>query len=234
MGQQATFAQRILAEAIDFLLPQHCIVCAATGASLHDACLATLPVAEGPRCSRCWRPGPGTWCERCATGGSEAPAFDGLRTPYRFEGDARRALLEAKFRGITAHLAPLARAALEVIPPEWRFEAVVAVPLGRARERRRGYNQAGVLAKHVAEGLGVGVRPDLVRRIRSTPPQATLSAAARQHNLEAAFTVRGVPPASVLLVDDVTTTGATLSTVAATLKTAGAERVYVLAVARED
>lgn len=227
-------SRRLLSDCIDFLLPQHCIVCGQFGASLHGGCMDTFPAAEGPRCTRCWRPGSGTWCERCAVDGPAAPAFSALRTPFRFEGDARRALLEAKFRGVTAHLSPLAQAAAEVIPSAWRFEVVVGVPLARGRERRRGYNQAAILAREVGEVTGTRVRANLVRRVRSTPPQAGLSAERRARNLDGAFAVRGVPPEGVLVVDDVTTTGSTLSTVAAALRAAGATRVYALAVARED
>lgn len=226
--------RRLLAEVLDLLLPQQCLVCGASGASLHAECLEAFPRAEAPRCVRCWRPGAGTWCERCATGGRDAPAFDGLRTPFRFEGDARRAILEAKFRGVTAHLEPLALAAADAVPAEWRFDAVVGVPLARGRQRRRGFNQAAILARHVGAALGVEPRGRLVRRVRSTPAQAGLSASMRQGNLDGAFAVRGVSPEGVLVVDDVTTTAATLSTVAAALKAAGAARVYGLAVARED
>jgi ComF family protein len=162
------------------------------------------------------------------------PEFDGLRAPFRFEGHARRAILEAKFRGITAHLPVLGRAAAEGLPPEWRFDAVVAVPLAPMRQRRRGYNQAAVLAREVSKATGVGERRRLLVRQRSGPAQASLSAERRATNLVGAFAVRGVPPPRVLVVDDVTTTGSTLSTIAGVLKAAGAERVYALAVARED
>ncbi|MGE3962428.1 MAG: ComF family protein [Dehalococcoidia bacterium] len=225
---------RLRAQISDFVLPQQCLVCGSFGASLHLECLAALPTADGTRCTRCWRPTRTTWCERCAEDGSDAPAFDGLRTPFRFEGHARRAILEAKFRGITAHLPVLAGAAVDVIPPEWRFDAVVAVPLAPLRQRRRGYNQAGILAREVARLTGRGERTRLVARVRSTPAQATLSAERRATNLLGAFAVRGAPPPSVLVVDDVTTTGSTLSTIAAVLRAAGAERVYALAMARED
>lgn len=225
---------RIRTQISDFLLPQQCLVCGTFGASLHAECLAVLPAAEGARCARCWRPVPTTWCERCAAGGSDTPAFDGLRTPFRFEGHARRAILEGKFRGITAHLPVLARAAAEVLPAEWRFDAVVAVPLATMRQRRRGYNQAAILAREVSRATGARERTRLVVRSRSGAPQASLSAERRATNLVGAFAVRGVPPPGVLVVDDVTTTGSTLSTIAGVLRAAGAERVYALAVARED
>jgi len=224
----------LLRECIDFVLPQHCVVCGRFGDSLHAECLDRLPRAEGVRCVRCWQPGVGTWCERCAVGGADAPAFNGLRAPFRFEGDARRVVLEAKFRGVTSHLRPLGQAAADLVPPEWRFDVVVGVPMSGSRMRRRGYNQAEVLAAEVGRALDVRVRRGLLRKVRNTPAQAGLSAERRAHNLAGAFAVRGVPPEGVLVVDDVTTTGATLSTVAAALKAAGAERVYGLAVARED
>ena len=234
-----SLARVLLDEAWDALLPQRCIVCGRFGASLHEGCLDALPRADGARCARCWRPlAPpqsvhGT-CERCAVGGADAPAFDALRAPFRFEGLARRALLEAKFRGVTAHLDPLGRAAAALVPEDWRLEAVVAVPLGRRRERTRGFNQAREAARAVAEALGVPLVEGLVRRARETAPQAMLDADARHLNLRGAFEVVGTPPARVLVVDDVTTTGSTLSEIAAALRAAGTSNVYTLAMARED
>lgn len=225
---------RIRAQISDVLLPQQCLVCGQFGASLHDDCLKVLPTADGSRCARCWRPVATTWCEVCADGGPDAPAFDGLRTPFRFEGHARRAILEAKFRGITAHLPVLARAAAEVVPREWRFDVVVPVPLAPMRQRRRGYNQAGILAREVGRATGTSERTRLVVRAKSGPAQASLSAERRATNVLGTYAVRGVPPLGVLVVDDVTTTGSTLSAIANGLKAAGAERVYALAMARED
>src|SRR5689334_352963 len=107
-----SIARALVEEVWQAVLPQRCLVCGDWGASLHDACLDALPRAVGPRCERCWRPLDAREvradigrCERCASGG--APAFEALRTPFVFEGYARRAILEAKFRGITAHLGPL-------------------------------------------------------------------------------------------------------------------------------
>lgn len=233
-GSPPSGGRWILAQIGDLLLPQRCLVCGRFGASLHAECVPALPAADGARCTGCWRPGTSTWCERCAAGGSDAPAFDGLRTPFRFEGHARRALLEAKFRGVTAHLGVLAEAAAGVVPAEWRVDAVVPVPLASLRQRRRGYNQAAQLSRRVAEALGVREHRGLVRRTKSAAPQAALSAEQRARNVLGVYDVRGVPPPTVLVVDDVTTTGSTLDAIARLLKEAGAERVYALAVARED
>ena len=226
--------RRLVAE---FLLPQRCLVCGRFGAALHARCVARLPAAEPPRCLRCWRLGPVTWCDRCGVGAPGAPAFDGLRTPFEFSGDARRAVLEAKFRGVTALLSPLARSAAALVRAEWTVEAVVPIPLAHGRHRARGYNQAEIAAREFARCLGVPLDAGRLRRTRETPPQAGLGAEARAVNLRDAFAVSVTDsplPAGVLLVDDVTTTGATFEAAARALRASGVRRVYALALARED
>ena len=228
--------RRVFDAAIDALLPQRCVVCERFGAALHVHCLETLPRADGARCERCWRPSRATWCEVCAEDGSDAPAFAGLRAAFRFEGDARRAILEAKFRGVTALLEPLALEASATVPESWRVDLVVPVPLHRGRERRRGFNQARLAAQHVADALAL-TQSEPLQRVAERAPQASLDADRRARNLEGVFAVRRQADVSgrrVLVVDDVTTTGATLSEAARTLRDAGAEVVYGLALARED
>ena len=91
-----------------------------------------------------------------------------------------------------------------------------------------------MLAEAVADELGVPLSDGLLRRSRATGAQTALGVDRRRHNMAGAFEARGAAPASVLLVDDVATTGATLGVAARALLDAGAERVYALAVARED
>jgi len=220
----------LLTAVVDAVLPQRCLVCGRFGAGLHTDCLAGLSVAEPPRCPRCWAPGGGDVCTRCL---EAPPAFDALRARFRFTGDARRALLEAKFRGKTALLGPLATAAAEAVPREWHVDTLVPIPLHRGRQRQRGYNQAAVIAKTVARVLDVPVATGVLRRARPTRPQAELTAAERVTNLHRAFEARTVD-GEVLLIDDVTTTGATFEASARALLESGATRVYALAIARED
>lgn len=217
-------------ELTEALLPQRCLVCGRFGAALHESCVALLPAAEGPRCLRCWATG-GSVCRRCQ---DSPPAFEARRARFRFEGDARRAILEAKFRGVTTLLDPLAEAAAESVPPAWRVGAVVPVPLHRKRERRRGYNQAALISKTVARRLSVPHRPDLLRRVRATPPQAGLDEEHRARNLIGAFEANGTVSGAVLLIDDVTTTGATFEAAATALQGMGAHTVFALAIAQED
>ena len=238
---RSTSTLRLLAgEVAEALLPPRCLVCGRFGAALHDRCVAELLRAAPPRCPVCWAPGAAAGsrryersegCDRCAH--SPAP-FAALRMPFRFVGAARRALLEAKFRGMTGLLEPMATAAATVVPASWAVDAVVAVPLHPGRQRRRGYNQAEVAARAVAAELDAPLERSLLWRVRATPPQVGLDARARGRNLRGAFAVAGWSPSRVLLVDDVTTTGATFETAAAALRRAGAEAVYALALARED
>ena len=245
VGMTWRSAARSLAPALksglgDALLPQRCLVCGRFGAALHNACLEELPAATPPRCTRCWLPtanqSPGArrrdgGCARCA---AAPPAFEALRTPYRFVGPARRAVIEAKFRGVSALLDPLGRAAARAVPASWPLDAVAAVPLHGSRRRRRGFDQAGLLARAVADELGLPLRGGLLRRVRATGAQTSLGLGDRARNMAGAFAASGEPPASVLLVDDVSTTGATLGAAARVLLDAGAARVYAVAVARED
>ncbi len=114
--------------------------------------------------------------------------------------------------------------------PQW----ILAVPLHRRRLRERGYNQALELAKPLAQTLNIPLRHDVLRRVRHTEAQTGLDAIERRRNLRAAFALReGLAlPAHVAIVDDVFTTGMTLSECARVLKRAGVERVDVWALAR--
>ena len=227
--------RRVVDELAELLLPQRCIACERFGAALHDACAEALPRAEGARCDVCWtRLGHAGRCPRCAEGAS---TLDGRRAALLFDGEAHRAILEAKFGGVSALLPPLGRVAASVLPAAWDFEVIAPIPLHHARRRMRGFNQAEVIAGAVGENVARPVEARLLRRARSTAAQAQLDAARRASNVEGAFAVarRGAATGRrVLLVDDVTTTGATLQAAARALRVDGAGAVYALAVAIED
>jgi ComF family protein len=107
-------------------------------------------------------------------------------------------------------------------------ETIIPVPLHRSRERLRGFNQAELIAKH----LGRPVSARLLRRRKNTPSQTGLSRNERKQNLASAFEVCGKVEGTLIVVDDVYTTGSTMNEIAKTLKRAGAKRVEVLTVAR--
>jgi len=111
------------------------------------------------------------------------------------------------------------------------FDAVVPVPLHRARLRKRGFNQAELLARGVARKLNAGVS-DTLEVVRSTRDQVELSAAQRRANVEGAYKAKTTLHGRLLLIDDVFTTGATMSACAQTLISAGAKEVHALSLCR--
>jgi ComF family protein len=112
------------------------------------------------------------------------------------------------------------------------IDVVTYVPMSRTDRRRRGFNQAQILARSIGRRLGIPVLP-LLAKVRETLPQAALSAIKRRENLHEAFRqIRSVKRGRVLLVDDVYTTGATVEECARVLKMGGHRAVFVLTVAR--
>lgn len=151
--------------------------------------------------------------------------IDGYTAGLQYNKPAKSALLSFKYHGalykkefLIEHMH---------IPEEWNCDCLVPVPLHIDRRRHRGYNQSTVLAKAIAERDGSKVREDLLERVRNTPQQARLNQKERQKNVKNAF--RASPECaglSIVIVDDMRTTGATLRECAAALKKAGAAKVY--------
>ncbi len=149
--------------------------------------------------------------------------------PYR--GVLGRSVRALKYGGSRDLAAVLGTRLAAGVPDEWRVEVVTAVPLHPQRFQERGFNQAELLAKHLSATLGVPYLHALTRQ-RSTDAQAKRHARERLGALQDAFQAKPGLPATVLLVDDVTTTGSTLLACASALTAAGVQRVYFAAVAR--
>ena len=224
--------------AIGLAFPAVCAGCGSVGdAFLCEGCTASLPRAEEPRCPRCWDAlTTRELCHHCA---EHPPGFAMLRSPFALEGVAQEAVHRLKYGGLAAAGPAMA----ERMAAAWRdwnisIDIVVPTPLHPRRQRIRGYNQAAVLARPLASTLGIPVAQDAIRRSRATPPLAAGQGRdARWQALDRAF-VPGpgrttVVGKRVLLIDDVATTGATLSAAAETLRAAGAEGVVALVFARD-
>ena len=232
----ASAVRRLGRAALDLVFPPRCVGCGEGGSFLCDGCVAALPVAAGSRCPRCWQPGAdASLCVDCQ---AAPPSFDGLRAAFVYERTARDLVHALKYRGMTALAPPMGSLLTEAARRhEMVADLVVPVPLSRLRRRLRGYNQAEALARPLAMELQIPLRPQALARRRDTPPQARSSdAEARRRNVTDAFVCRdrGVEGQRVLLVDDVTTTGATLAACAEALTTAGAESIWAITFARED
>jgi ComF family protein len=235
------FAERVravgaaLAELERWLLPPACLLCEAPiparegDALVCGLCLTRWRRVPHPLCARCGQPSmEGVDCRICA---AWPPALARARSAVWLEGTARRAAHQLKYGGWT-RLAQAMADAMRGLEPLTGRVCLIPIPLGARRQAERGYNQSERLAVALATRLGGTLRTDLLRRARDTRTQTALTPEARQANVAGAFTGTGRPPARVVLVDDVFTTGATLCAAAAALRDAGAEAVEAVTFAR--
>lgn len=207
-----------------------CYLCrGASHGVLCERCDADLPRLGAAHCPRCALASPGgAVCGRCLT---QPPAFDATNAALAYAFPADVLVQALKFRGELA-LAPVLGDLLAHCISE-RADWIVPVPLSGERLRSRGYNQALEIARHVSGATGARLAPDACRRSHDTAVQMDLPLAERARNVRGAFECpRLIDAATVAVLDDVMTTGATLDEVAATLKRAGAARVVNWVVTR--
>ena len=229
-------AKPYLAALADLFYPQRCVACDRRASDvLCRPCSEALPEVGRPSCARCGMPTAFETfvCEACK--GVDF-GFESARAPLRYEGAGKELVHAIKYRGYTRVVekvaAPLMFGTLAHAHGGMpRFDAVVPVPLHRSRRRKRGFNQAELLAGGVAKRLNVPVS-DTLEVVRRTRDQVELSAAARRANVARAYRARAPLAGTVLLVDDVFTTGATMSACADTLLRAGARKVHALSLCR--
>lgn len=202
-------------------------------------CDTALPRAAAPLCRRCGAEIRGAFDAvlECAACRGHPRAFELARAPWRYAGAARQAVHRFKYRRrrrLGSWLAEdMARTARATFPCD-AVSAVVPVPLHWLKRRLAGRNHAEELAHALSRSLGTPCLPRALARRRWTRPQTRLCGRARLRNVRQAFTAspRLVRDRTVLLVDDVLTSGATAEACARALKAAGARAVYVLTAAR--
>jgi len=175
---------------------------------------------------------PGHRCQPCL---QRPPVYDRAWTLYPYRPPLQEAICALKYRNGFGLAKPLAALTIGALPREVDADVIVPVPLHPSRLRARGFNQSLLIADRLGRHLGRPVSAtDLIRTI-ATEPQTSLPRSKRIGNLRRAFTVRHADVfggRSVLLVDDVFTTGTTLNECAKALRTAGATSVSALTLAR--
>lgn len=221
----------VRATGLSQLFSQDCQLCGvrATG-TLCAACADELPRWSAGGCPCCGeQAAPGQLCGACL---AHPPAFDATVAAYRYAFPLDRLVQSFKFNANLA-LADLFASALAQAAGCARPDTLIALPLANKRLAERGFNQSALLAERVARRLGIEYAAHGLLKVRDTPPQAGLNRRARLKNVRGAFASdASLAGRHVALVDDVMTTGATLSEAAKALKKAGAATVTAWVVAR--
>jgi ComF family protein len=228
-------------ETLQIVLPSWCVVCDRAlpwrdrEASCCGDCWRSLPRLSGSRCRSCALPlpaGDDTVCIACSADplpvgwcdawGEYTAGLERLLHAFKFE---RHDFLDVSL-GALVHEALLARA-------DVTFDAIVPVPMHRSRERRRGYNQAELLGRALSKRTGIACEARLLTKRQENDTQSLLPRAARRENVRKSFQASpDVSGKSILLVDDICTTGETFRACAREVLRADAKRVCAISVAK--
>ena len=221
---------------LDLIFPKRCVSCRKFGSYLCDSCFSKVEFVDKPVCP---------YCERQAVGGKAHPGcakrsgLDGLIVVCSYRGPGKNCINKIKYKWIYDIEKILATIISQNL---WKFDfptdsVLVPVPLHTKRKRWRGFNQAELLGKDLSKRFKHPYA-DLLLRSRYTRPQVELKKDERKKNVRGAFSLRftqskpfSLQGKNILLVDDVYTTGATMSECANVLKRAGASSVWAMAVA---
>jgi len=217
---------------LDVIFPPTCAGCGKSVSRWCKECQAKVKILDGKICYICGLPQNNVGV--CTTCRADRPHFRELRGWAVFEDPLRSALHKLKYRrdiSLGESLAVQMMSFVQTLP--WDIEMIIPIPLGKERLRKRGYNQVGMIARPLALALDVQYESDGLIRKKETRSQVGLTRRERKDNVNKAFIVHAmVNGRTVLVVDDVSTTGATLSSSAEALYASGARDVYALTVAR--
>ena len=214
---------------LELLLPQRCVVCGTRGVQLCETCLDRLPRIVPPLCARCGTPTawPVRRCRECA---GRRIAFTTARSAVQYDDAVRSLVAGWKERALRRLVESAVTLVLEVVQrPD--ASIVTFMPPDPDRGLKRGHHPPGRLAEELARSWELPVE-GLLRRRRAAKRQRGLSRAERRRNVAGAFVAPSAVPRSVVLIDDVFTSGATANAAASALRQAGARRVEVVTFAR--
>ncbi len=228
---------------LDVLYPPVCPFCGnilsakekATKRGICFKCSEKLPYIKEPCCMKCGKPLREEEQEFCADCARHRLSFEQGRSLYLHTAMVQRAVYQFKFHNKRYYAKIFAKEAERFCGKwieRWGIDEIIPVPLHPSRKRERGFNQAELFAKELGKRVGIPVNTKAVCRIRKTKYQKQLDDIERRMNLKGAFSVhkKWNPKETVLVVDDIYTTGNTIHRVAEALKKAGVQKVYFLTI----
>lgn len=219
--------------AADWLFPPNCAGCGCFGYRWCPSCAISIQKIKPPFCKICHQlVTSNTICDNCI---DHPPAFTALRSLGTYTGALRKAILRMKFANNQGISEVFTRELLNLVKTtDWNPDMIVAVPLAKQHLITRGYNQAELLARPLSWQLGIPYSSDAISRIKQTSFQVGLNAEQRKENMQQAFWAQAeiVQDKTIVLVDDIATTCATLDECSNALLAAGAKKVYAVTLAR--
>lgn len=220
---------------VDVLFPRRCPVCEGIvipfGDLICPGCVGRLSLVRQPVCKTCGKEVESDRVEYCFDCTRYRRGFERNMALLNYNEAASRSMAAVKYRNRREYLDFYGQAIclkygkiLKRLHPD----GVVPVPVHSSRKKIRGFNQAEILAKHISDNLEIPIYPDALKRIKKTAPQKELNPSQRLRNLKEAFAPGQLPggACTVILVDDIYTTGSTLEACTGVLKQMGVSRVY--------
>jgi ComF family protein len=225
---------------IDLILPPRCAICRKhSQEQICKECTSKIKYLKTPYCRVCGRPHDarfeGDFCHDCYL---KKTSFNSARSVAEYEGVIKKALHIFKFNNRYGLKTCLGRIAADYLNNSSgmnlsEVDMMIPIPLSRKKLKAREYNQAKLLAEELSKHTGLAINDEILKRTRETTPQFELSRKERLSNLKDAFAASSaVKDKTILLIDDIYTTGATVKEASNALKRAGARKVHVLTIAR--
>lgn len=212
---------------LDFFFPQKCLYCGKIGAVICPSCVSSLPFPKTQICPICYNPSlSGKTHDFC----QKRYNLNGLTFCFYYDGKIKEAIKKIKYRYLFSLADKLIEVGIKKIAQQMFTDfIIIPVPLHQRRMKTRGFNQAEVIGKSLMKYWSLTMVKDVLQRVKETSSQVKLSQIERRNNVKNAFMVKSkdaVKDKSVLLVDDIFTSGATLNECAKVLKKAGVKEVW--------
>lgn len=225
---------------LDVIFPKRCIFCEKALAigekeRVCAECSKRMIYTSEPYCMKCGKELENTEKEYCSDCEKRQHIYDRGVSVFRYGDDVRKAILRLKYsnrRENGKYFGSVMAKKYGQLIRQWNAEAIIPVPIHSSRRRKRGYNQAEIIADELSQNTGVPVDSFLIERQKKTLPQKELNDNDRKKNVECAFKICRsiVKYKSVVVIDDIYTTGYTIDECARVLKNAGVKNIYFITV----